>query len=254
VETIKIITWNIAGGHTTRSSKLFDYKEEELNYFINKIDAYNPDIVCFQENHSNDNRSVAEDIAKALNFTYTLTTPESPSHIDPNYSLGLAIISKLPFKANQIYKYPNPDFDVFWSDGRKAITHEKVLQKVRINNFNLANTQMLPLKTWELDYDKDPGSKLAQEIDKILTNLDSPLIFCGDFNFNSPEIIYPNLFKKIPLVNALPYEETRPLLSEEKRIYDHIYFSPELNNIESKIEKTDTDHYLCYTKLSTRLS
>ena len=54
-----IATWNIAGGRPIRTDGLFDYADEDINYFADELRKINPDVICLQETHMNDERSVA---------------------------------------------------------------------------------------------------------------------------------------------------------------------------------------------------
>ena len=72
---------------------------------------------------------------------------------------------------------------------------------------------------------------------------------CGDFNFNEIKNIYPELFNKYKLTDALPSKTTRPTNNDNSENPDHILYSNEFKCIDSKIIKTDTDHYLCVAEL-----
>lgn len=245
---MKIVSWNIAGGRKMKSEQMFDYEEENLDYFAEQILSIDADVVCLQETHTNAERSVAKDLAKILKMDNVIDSPTSPSHVDKNFQLGTAIISRLPFNETKVYQYPDPSFELYFSDGKKAITHHKNLQEVKIEDFYLANTQMLPIKLFGYEYDRGKGFDFAKEIEKTLTVLEQPIIFCGDFNFDNPSKVYPDLFNKLGLKEALPNKVTRPS-PQGKKTPDHIFYSPKFHLIKSGVVKTLTDHYLCYAEL-----
>lgn len=176
----------------------------------------------------------------------------SPSHVDPQYQLSLAILSRQPFQSQQIHYYPDPTFKLLWHDGKEADLHHKALQHVTINGLTIANTQMLPIRIWGYDYTHGEGAQLAEQINHILQqNLTNPLIFCGDFNFNQPEILYHKTFSNLELQDALPKDQaTRPSPGTEKKTPDHIFYSPEFEFVDAQIIQTNSDHYLCFSKFS----
>lgn len=245
---IKIVSWNVAGGRKVKSLDQFDYEAEDLNYFASEIKKINPDIVCFQESHSNSSRSISNEIAQFLKIKNVFDSPFSPSHIDSNYQLGVSIIPKFSFIAKNTLQLPYPKFKLYWKNGREADIHHKAMQKVLIEGFNLVNIQLLPLGLWGFDYSKDKGKEFSLEIDKTLNLLNSPLIFCGDINFDKPDLIYPKLIKRLCLKEALPNLTTRPTKNNSKKTPDHIFYSPEFLLIDSGIIQTQTDHYLCFAE------
>lgn len=247
---LKIVSWNIAGGRKDKSSAHFDYEEnEDLEYFASEIKKFNPDIVCLQETHTNNNRSIAQDIATQLSIPYVFNSPASPSHIDPDYQLGNAILSKLLFEETTLTFYPDPWWDLYFKTGEKAIQHPKNLQVVKVNNVYIANTQMLPIRIFNESYEKGLGVELASKIEEVLLTLEKPIIFPGDFNFDTPHTIYPNLFAKLQLSEAFTNTVTRP---DGKSKHDHIYYSPEFELIDTKVWPTVSDHYLCYAELAMK--
>ena len=228
----------------------FDYEEEDLEYFASQIRKFSPDIVCMQENHSNEDRSVARELAGLLGHDYVYEEAISLSHVDPQYRLGMAIIAKQPFEHIKTTMYPYPEFPLFFSDGRPAEVHHKALQVVSFEGLMVANTQMLPLGVFGAAYDKGEGKDLAREIDRVLyESLTVPFVFCGDFNFNSPATIYPEFFSRSGASDALPDVLTRPNKEGLKKTPDHILFSgPEL--VRSEVLETQSDHYLCFAEFS----
>lgn len=245
---LKIISWNIAGGHTIKSLDMFDYEKENLTYFVDVIREYDSDVICLQETHSNASRSIAKEIANQLGYEFVYEQAASPSHIDPSFELGQAIISKVPLEDVRTIVYPYPMFPLRFSDGRDAARHDKILQIAHWKNITIANTQLLPLRIFSEEYDTENGMQLAKEIDEVLVSyLDAPLVFCGDFNFNKPTDAFPRMYEEFSLSNALPRGITRPDKSA-KLAPDHILFSSELRAVNAKVAETKTDHFLCFAE------
>lgn len=234
-----------------KSLDQFDYDHENIEYFTEQISAFSPDIVCLQEVHTNDDRSVAADIARLMGYEYVYNEVVSPSHIDDDYSLGLAILSREKLTSKKFIRYPYPDFPLYFADGRPAIVHHKGVQIAEWNGITIANTQMLPLPVFGKTYNEGEGAGLARKIDaQLMTLFTTPLIFCGDFNYDSPQLIYPGTYDKLTLGEALPSELTRPNRDGVKKTPDHILYSKELVVDHAKIMPVEADHYLCFAELT----
>ncbi|MDQ3099297.1 MAG: endonuclease/exonuclease/phosphatase family protein [bacterium] len=248
--TVKIISWNIAGGRKVKSGAMFDYESENLEYFANEIKKLDPDIVCLQENLLNKKRSVGKDISHLINVTniYDTSANHIANHIDPEYELGMTILSKDPFENAKSTFYPNPSFPLLWKDGSEAAIHNKFMQEVAYNSITIINTQMLPIRIWGYNYSEEPGKSFSDAIQETFKLSKLPLLFCGDFNTNDPQELYNHTFDKLGLKDALNSDETRPGTTEQFNKPDHIFYSPEFKLIKSEIVKTQTDHYLCFAE------
>ena len=97
---IKVLTWNIGGGkilgESSDPSLLASYSEDGFEYIVKTLREENPDIIALQETHKNEQDDFVSSIAKELNYKYYIHDSTSPSHIDKDYQLGHAIISKYP--------------------------------------------------------------------------------------------------------------------------------------------------------------
>src|SRR5437868_6099139 len=120
---ITIVTWNIAGAVPLKSNKEFnyekeDYLSEDVDYFVEELKKINPDLVCLQESHTKEDRSIGREIGDKLGFDTVRDMENSPSHIDPGYKLGNSIVSKIPVtELNQVI-FHYPDFPLMFPDGR----------------------------------------------------------------------------------------------------------------------------------------
>jgi len=250
---MRVVTWNIAGGRKTRSLKHFDYSNEDLEYFASQLKNLRPAVVCLQEAHTSQSESSAGRIAGLLNLPHVYNSPASPSHIEKSSLLGNAIISSLPFQKRADFFFPPPRFELKWKNGKPAERHNKLVQLVKIGQWNIANTQLLPIDLFGYYYDLSAGRKYAAEIENILLNLTEPCVLCGDFSgaFKKQPVekVFNALFTKLDLKDSLPNEITRPTKQGWYKT-DHIYFSPQLSVTKSGIVKTATDHYLCYTDIA----
>jgi endonuclease/exonuclease/phosphatase family metal-dependent hydrolase len=131
--TITIATWNIAGGRPTLSDERFDYDAEDLSYFAEELKMINPDIVALQESHKSDTRSVASELAGKIGLNVCIDEAISPSHIDPEYQLSLAVLSKLgSVHAEDGLRFPYPKFPLTLPNGQPAKRHDKGMQMIEL--------------------------------------------------------------------------------------------------------------------------
>jgi endonuclease/exonuclease/phosphatase family metal-dependent hydrolase len=240
---ITIATWNIAGGHTIHDeNEQFAYNPEDIAYFINELKDLAPDIICLQETHLNNERSIAHEIAGELGGLFCFEQDNSPSHIDPEYRLGNAVLSKYSFKKKGNFTLPNPNFPLKLPNEQER--HNKGFQVVEFDFGSLVNIQMLPLSFLGTPYDSDDGKTFAKEMEDYM-NLEcaSAHIICGDFNYKAASDLYSNLLSG--MIDTLPKAPTRP--GEKKT--DYIFCRNEIKVLDAGIINTKTDHYLCWTKI-----
>ncbi len=105
-DVLRTAQWNIGGGkirdpeYVPSDVLLYDvfgpYDSDGLESIIDTLDQNKPDIVTLQETHEADNFSQTAIIAEALGLPYWVNDTYGESHIDPDYRLGQAIISKFP--------------------------------------------------------------------------------------------------------------------------------------------------------------
>ena len=247
---ITVASWNIAGAHTIKSSNTTIYDKKDSAYFIEQLADLSPDIVCLQETHSTKGGEPKDalTIARGLSMDVAVNSVNSPSHIDSKFTLGNSILTSIDYFDVKDELYPEPPGELYWNDGRPADTHHKSLQSVNIQNFQVLNTQMLPVRLFGFTYDNERGSEYSNGINSVMEGMAAnPSIWCGDFNFNKPIQIYAHM-SKLNLKESLPQRETGPSDDEENNKPDHILYSPEFTLLSSDIIKTQTDHYLCYAK------
>jgi endonuclease/exonuclease/phosphatase family metal-dependent hydrolase len=239
--TITVASWNIAGGRPMRSEGVFDYDAEDVDYFSEQLRLIDPDVVCLQETHVNEERSVAKEIAVKLGGYAVQEVTMSPSHVDENYSLGNAILSKIKPKNIQNVLFPYPTFPLFLPGGKPAIRHEKGFQLGTFDFGIVGNLQMMPLKFLGTPYNSEKGKEFARGMEETLfAAVSRPLLLCGDFNYIDPALLYTQLLSGMK--SALPNIATRP---DGKRT-DYIFYSVEFVLKDSGVVQTNSDHFLCW--------
>ena len=210
---LTIATWNIAGGHPIYDEKQqFAYNPEDVKYFISELKALSPDIICLQETHINIKRSIASEIAAEMGYFFCFEQNNSPSHINPEYRLGNAVLSKISFRKMDNFTLPYPIFPLTINGqdvNNPAMRHDKGFQVVEFDFGTLVNIQMLPLSFLGTPYDTDNGKSFAKEMEDYMNlKCASAGIICGDFNYKAASDLYKNLLSDMK--DTLPEAPTRP--------------------------------------------
>lgn len=241
-EKIRVATWNIGGAHTVNSNQVFDYDKENLPYFAENLRSLKLDVICIQESHTNKNDVLAGRLADMLGMPFVFDSPRSPSHIDENYQLSNAIISKYPIEDTQHILLPDPSFELFFQNGTKARLFHTYVQTAQIRGAMFANTHLQPLHLFGYSWGEGVGQKLASETERVfLDNLEVPLLFAGDFNTSHLQQAFPQLTTSFHLQFAL---DDRPTDNRGKKV-DYILYSPEFTLVASDLIITsESDHYL----------
>jgi endonuclease/exonuclease/phosphatase family metal-dependent hydrolase len=246
---LRVGTWNIATGRRMKSAGRFDYfEEEDVEYFAKRINELNIDILCLQESHANQSDSLTRRLADMTGFTYVFDVPGAPSHVDPNYKLSDAILSKYPFTETGAERLPYPQFELkFNHNGKVVPPHDRYLVWARIDGFMAATTHTEPLGAFGRSYEEGVGKEFASQVDTFAVNhLDTPLLFAADFNIEHIETALPTLLSSFNLVELLPNTPTKPHGGRP----DHILASREWHFMDSGIEPTESDHYLCWADVN----
>ncbi len=257
---MKIVSWNIAGGCKVQSDKLFDYQQEDLSYFIEQLRRIDADVICLQESHTNDQRNLAVDIAERLGGYHVFNSPMSPSHINPDYRLSMAILAKEPFDSTALHEYPDPPFELQFADGRHAVRHAKGLQVVGYQGLHIANTHWLSLMPFGYGYASGEGRQFGDMlVHSMLEHLPDQVILCGDLNvgeFEFDQLLVP-LIETLHLQNALPdlptYHLPGAINPKVTNAPDRIYVSGSDFVVRaSEVKPTESDHYLCWADIERR--
>lgn len=252
-KSVTVATWNLSGGRLARSSGLFDYEPgENLDYFVAELTKVNPDVVCLPETHlakeGQSGASLSSRLANKLGFSYVHDAPLHRSHIDSNYTLGIGLISKHAFEAQDV-PLPQPDFPILFANGKPATPHTRWLVVAEFDGFTLATTHNWPMEVFQLSYDKEPAAGYGRSLADIYLNAlpsGRPLVLAGDLNFNSPENVMPKLLNELHLKEALPQDQPTRNAGDRP---DHILYSPGFRCQKSRIIPGESEHYLCYATL-----
>lgn len=247
---MKIICWNIAGGHLLSKSleDAISYDEENLSYFIEKLQGENADVILFQEAHTTvkTRESQVEIIAKQLGFPFVENHPYGRSHIKNGEQLSLSTLSKFSITNAKFHKIPNPELSIIRPDGDKWISLGVgfLVCEIDYNGvlINLANGHMVPFHYFKRDFAEPAFGYIGTAISELFISLaKKPTIIGADFNYNKLDSLLPSIFKDNLYREGFTGIETTPDRGQQ----DHMLFSQQWRLINSEVKKLKTDHFLC---------
>jgi endonuclease/exonuclease/phosphatase family metal-dependent hydrolase len=196
---LRVMSWNI------EHFEIASYKKnpEKKQQMLQLVNAYSPDVACFQEMVGNENNPAAinylPDIAATLNMPFYFYAYNPKLSYDKNHQFGILIFSKYPFiKKEMISRKPN-NYNSIFQYVDIAIGRDTV----RIFNLHL---QSLQFSNEDLKYLEEPSidnessfKNSKNIISKFKTGFAKrrlqsirvkeemnkspfPLVVCGDFN------------------------------------------------------------------------
>lgn len=191
-------------------------------------------------------QSLANYISKNTELKYYEEISLSPSDMNDNDKMGVAICSKFKISDNEKYILENPNLIYKKTDTLIYWSHDKGFNISKIEEINtiVIGGHCLPFHIFKespLKY-RSIYNKLE---DKILSIIESNknVILLGDFNYTNIFELFPNLKDKMKSV----YEnkETR----KEKQI-DYILTTNAIKHNCYEIRETRFDHKLCIAELT----
>lgn len=243
---LKTLQWNIGGGKIkdTNNPEFKKYTTEGLEYIINEISKYNPDIITLQETHQSGDYNQAKIIAEKLGYPYFINDVYDKSHKEDGQSLGQAIISRFPVENHSFNFFENPNLEVITSDGEKWTSHNKGVSKVLIQmdaniNLEVATLHLVPFRIFKVDILSDAFKKLRDNIQNLISPANDKYLLQGDFNFDNESLT--GLIDLHSLnVNEVPQTKST---TPTNRKNDHIVYK-NLEHVSSEIIDTVlTYHY-----------
>lgn len=257
---MKIVSWNIAGGHTFLggAENVRSYEKEDLDYFINILKEVGADVVCLQETHTpTDGKPYhAQVIAQELGYgdfiNHTLT--ERESHIKEGYYSSISTLSRFPIKTSRFHALPNPNLTITRPNGELWISYTEGILLGEINyngvGVNIANILLIPFHYFERDFAEPEFNNIREEIVRVLLSLlDKPVLAIGDYNLDNLKKYFPELFENKKYIEAFENIETAPGRGQQ----DHILYSHQWSLKEYGVNKeVNADHYLCSATLDLK--
>ncbi len=254
-EVIRALQWNIGGGkvrHPDADPTLFPYDQEGLEEIIDTIEESNADIVTLQETHENGSSSQTAEIAEAAGYPYWVNDHYGESHIDPDYHLGQAVISRYPLDNHTFQTFINPGYTAEWA----TRSHDKGVTSVHLALGNKAVLQAQTLHAVPFRaFGVDPYSELAKPVledmeARVLATSIGDGILQGDFNLD-----YPSLLEFFPqLLRSGRFEEVLQALGTTPKggKIDHILYSGVVLVRSEVVSKVLTDHYPIVTDFARK--
>ncbi len=252
---MKVLSWNIAGGHTFSGAieDALNYEKEDLQYFKHQIKQLNPDVVALQEAHTHnedDSKTHSGILAKELGYKFFENHPYGRSHIKEGNKLSLATLSKFKIINSFFHQLPNPNLTIIRPNGDTWITFDVgfLVTTISYNEEKIVvmNCHLAPFHYFERDYDEPEFQKIRDDITELLVPFSTnPTVVLGDFNYSSLRKILPDVFENNKYKEAFEDTETTPGKGQQ----DHILFTKhwELKNVE--IRKANSDHHMCIVDL-----
>jgi hypothetical protein len=208
-------------------------------------------VVILQENHANETTSFSEEFQNQIQLSHKLDFQTNRSHIDPNYYLSLSTLARWPILDIKTVLFPNPHWKDQTKTGMELVSFDTGLTVCNINGINFINTQLLPELLFHKDYTTKEGAEYVRSFINSIPHLKGPVVLAGDFNSQKYMKWLQEFAASNGLTNALEHIPTRPTVHGDV-FSEGIYFSNDLNLLETKVIKTKTDHYLCYVELSSK--
>lgn len=243
---LKTLQWNIGGGKIKDINNLDNekYMFDGLQYIIDEISKYNPDIVTLQETHESGECNQAKVIAERLGYFCFINDVYDKSHIENGQGLGQAIISKFPIENHSFSFFENPNLEIITPEGEKWISHNKGVSRVLLNistdkSIEVATLHLVPFRRFNVDVLNDSFKKLRDNIQNLISPKNDTYILQGDFNFDNESLV--GLINLTEL-NVKEVLQTRPTTPKNRK-YDHIVYK-NLEHISSETNNNVlTDHY-----------
>lgn len=240
---IIIATWNVG-----QDSKHKEITIDSYEYIKNVIEENNIDIIAFQEaiTESDTLEPLAQYISKNTNLKYYEQISLSPSDVNENDNMGVAICSKFKITNNEKYILENPNLVYKKYDTITYWSHDKGFNISKIDELDLIVVEghCLPFHIFKespLNY-KDIYLDLQNKILEQL-NLNSNVIVLGDFNYENIYELLPELKEKMNSVYS--NEKTR-----KDKQFDWILTTQNIEHINYKILEARFDHKLCMAELT----
>lgn len=249
---IKTIQWNIGGGkiRDINSSVEGPYDISGIDYIIEFLRRYNPDIITLQEIHSDDKIIQSEIIAKELGLLYSINDVYDKSHIEDGQGLGQAIISRFPINDHNFKFFFNPHLEIVRPNGNKWLSHDKGVSKCLVEvekgiKMQIVTLHLVPFRRFGVDPLEEKFESLRSNIAELSKPSDNIFLLQGDFNFDDSSLrkFIPSLFEK-NISEVLLNEPTTP----KGRKYDHILYR-DIKHIRSEVVSTTlTDHFPIFSE------
>jgi exonuclease III len=226
---IKTVTWNIGGAKLLQEDAdqtlLASYSVEGIDQIIDWLRKESPDIITLQETQKNDSNDQVATLAQKLGYEYFYHDSTSKSHIDTDYNLGHAILSRYPLSDHTMGFFDNPNLKIAWEDGSIAQSFDKGYSTCRASidgtDISLTTLHLVPFKRFGVEMGTEAAATILDNVAESLSAPTDKWIIQGDFNIDSSLLAsyLPKLFDQ----GLSEIDITEPTTPKGRR-YDHILF------------------------------
>ena len=232
---------NISGGLAMVGQKHGDMSFRRISPkdYIAHFRVYQPDILALSEVHmeqKDGTSTMVEMLAAELDLPYYRCCYQSPSHLEPDKYLGLAVLSKHPIEQYFSFYLPNPKLKVTKPDGSQWTLFDKGAQRLTLNvqgrRLTISNLHYFPFHHFHRQMNDAEFAGIRRELVNMLLSRDhTPSIITGDFNNKGLhlQVAFPELFQHDQFCQAVEAETTVVGLHEQ---FDHILYTPTLLQVE----------------------
>lgn len=226
MNNIKIISYNICA--LPFYFNLYGNPHKRITKIINFIKNQNPEIVCLQEVFDEEIRKI---IIKQLSKIYHIYLKSRTSKY--KYNNGLVICSIYPITSKRCIQFKNVC-------GEDRLAEKGILYcKIRINisgfpkEVTLVNTHLNAnaLFSFRILCVKTRKKQLSQ-LNKILSNIKTDIILCGDFNLDFYKNKVNNFINPIKLKKFMIKSDNIITYPSAKSQYDYIFY---MTNVKRNI-------------------
>ncbi|HSX08210.1 MAG TPA: endonuclease/exonuclease/phosphatase family protein [Candidatus Saccharimonadales bacterium] len=248
-EVIRAVQWNIGGGKIMDPARVppagapheayGPYDIDGLDAIISTLAQTGGDVITLQETHTSKNYSQAAEISDALGLSYWVNDSYGESHIDPNYQLGQAIISRFPLRRHEFRQFIDAGYKAPWA----TRIHNKGLTSVLADIGSEALIETLhtvPFKAFGVDQTSAQAKPALDDMQaKIVARKHSLRLLQGDFNLHGETLtlLLPELFAK-GFQEVPQTEATTPW----GYAYDHVLYAGFAALGSTVITGVPTDH------------
>ena len=251
---MKIATWNIGGGILGDSHQTDGFSQ--LEYHIDFIRRFDPDVICLQESHDyrSDKPSQTKAIAGALGYAYSSSTPISKSHLDPDAFLALGILSKYPILQTEYTKFFNPGLTATGPSGQRWELFDKgfCLHEIDVlgRTVSVVNAHCFPLHYFDATPSEPRFSEIWQSLSVGLEQARKNPLAVAAIDLNSPDIrnLLPGQLEDGAYVSAIDNVPTTPKGIQQ----DYLLYSNGFSLESTSVTPTRADHHFCLMELVSK--
>ncbi len=260
-DNIRVMSWNV------EEFNILNYKThpEKKQQMFDLINAYDPDIACFQEVVAGEKKNAINylaDIVKSLQFKDYLYSYQLRDDFDKDHHFGIMLFSKYPIVRKQtIVNNPNNYNSTFQFV-------DLVINRDTVRVFNI-HLQSLKFTKENLSYinNEQTGRGVTVESKSVISKIKTgilkraqqalfvkdemnhspyPLILCGDFNDVPESFAYQTIGKGLKnafVEKGSGLSRTFSSISPTLRI-DNIFYDPEFKAEQfTRIKNHLSDHF-----------